>query len=125
MIITLLDIVLFTTYFILLYLAIFWLLVLISKEDERPKNLGRNPLFSVIVPAYNEEESIAQTLDSLVKLEYPKDLIDIVVVNDGSKDKTQEIVENFIHAHPSENITLLNQQNGGKGSFRQFLGFYL
>lgn len=116
MIITFLDVILFVTYFMLLFLSIFWLLVLFSPDQEqKKKKLSVFPFFSAIVPAYNEEESIFSTLQSLVNLDYPKDKIEIIVVNDGSKDKTKEKVELFIAQHPSNTITLLNQENQGKG----------
>lgn len=50
---------------------------------------------SIIVPAYNEEDHIAKCLDSLLSLDYPKDEYEIIVANDGSTDKTAEIVEKF------------------------------
>lgn len=116
MIISLTDIVLYSTYFLLLFFAIFWLLVLFSSEEEhKPKRLSRYPFFSTIVPAYNEEEAIIDTLKSLVGLEYPKENREIIVVNDGSTDKTKELVENFIREHPADKITLINQKNQGKG----------
>ncbi|HLC52109.1 MAG TPA: glycosyltransferase [Candidatus Nanoarchaeia archaeon] len=115
MIFTWFDITLFAVYFILLFLSIFWLLVFFSDGIKNKSKLSRYPLFSVIVPAYNEEESIENTLKSLIDLEYPMDKIEIVVVNDGSTDKTSEIVKHFILNHPENNITLLQQDNHGKG----------
>jgi len=115
-----LDIILYSSYFLLLFLSIFWLLVLFSsKEDElrgtHDIKLETFPSFTAIVPAYNEEESIEGTLLSLANLDYPLEKKEIIVVNDGSKDSTQEIVENFIATHPEHNITLINQENAGKG----------
>ncbi len=117
MIITFLDVVLFVTYFLLLFLSIFWLLVLFSpgQEQRKKKKMETFPFFSAIVPAYNEESSITATLQSLVNLDYPKEKIEIIVVNDGSKDRTKEIVESFIAQHPSYKITLITQENQGKG----------
>lgn len=111
------DIVLFAVYLILLFLSIFWITVFFFVKDEKkPNGLGRVPLFSVIVPAYNEERAIADTLSSLVNLDYPKDKKEIIVVNDGSKDRTKEIVEEFISNHSSERIILINQENRGKAN---------
>lgn len=117
MIITFLDVVLFAAYFLLLFFSIFWLLVLFSSEQEsKKKKLEKYPFFNAIVPAYNEEKSITATLQSLVNLDYPKEKIEIIVVNDGSKDRTKEKVEEFITQHPSSNIFLLNlEKNQGKG----------
>ncbi len=117
MIITFLDTVLFSTYFLLLFLSIFWLLVLFAPEEKKKtKKIFRSPFFTAIVPAYNEEKSIQGTLQSLVNLEYPAEKMEIIVVNDGSTDQTKEIVEQFIQEHPSRNIILLNQENKGKAN---------
>lgn len=112
---TFLDAVLFPTYFILLFLAIFWLIVLFSKEEKPKQEINEDIKFSVIVPAFNEEKTIAATLDSLIKLDWPRDLLQIIVVNDGSKDNTKAVVEQVIIEHPESNIVLINQPNQGKG----------
>lgn len=117
MIITFLDAVLFVTYFLLLFFSIFWLLVLFSPEqDQKKKKLEKFSLFSVIVPAYNEEDSITATLQSLADLDYPKDKMEVIVVNDGSKDRTKAMVEQFIAQHPSHKIIQIDQENRGKGN---------
>ncbi len=116
MIVTFLDAVLLTTYFLLLFLSIFWLLVLLSPEkNDIKKRRTRYPLFSVIVPAYNEEESIQRTLASLCNVAYPQENMEIIVVNDGSTDNTRMIVEEFIREHPTRKMILINQENKGKG----------
>lgn len=114
--ITLTDAVLFSTYFLLLFLSIFWMLVLLTgKEPERKKSLKTLPFFTAIVPAHNEEECITETLQSLVALEYPSEKKEIIVVNDGSTDQTAVLVQKFIREHPTMAITLINQPNQGKG----------
>ena len=116
MIVKPLDIVLFCTYFILLFFSIFWLLVLFFSEGEKEKKtLTRKPFFTTIVPAYNEEKSIVETLTSLINLDYFKEKMEIIVVNDGSTDNTQSLVEEFITNNPGREITLINQNNHGKG----------
>lgn len=116
MIVTVLDAVLFCTYFLLLFLSIFWLLVLFSSQEKNEKKKLRDfPFFTTIVPAYNEEKSVKETLLSLINLDYPDEKKEIIVVNDGSTDKTKEIVEKFINDHPANKITLVNQKNQGKG----------
>ncbi|MBI2662627.1 glycosyltransferase family 2 protein [Candidatus Woesearchaeota archaeon] len=120
MIVSLVDMVLYSTYFFLLFFAIFWLLVIFSSEEKEKKTnetkkLSHYPYFTAIVPAYNEEEAITETLQSLVNLDYPKDKREIIIVNDGSQDKTKELVEQFISRHPDYKIILLNQKNQGKG----------
>lgn len=54
------------------------------------------PSLTVIVAARNEEENILNCLNSLDKLIYPENLIEIIIVNDHSTDKTGELIESFI-----------------------------
>ncbi|PIN76430.1 hypothetical protein COV17_02480 [Candidatus Woesearchaeota archaeon CG10_big_fil_rev_8_21_14_0_10_36_11] len=116
MIVKFLDVVLFSTYFLLLFFAIFWLLVLFFPENEqKKKKLIGTPFFTIIVPAYNEEKSIVETLTSIVHLDYPKEKMEVIVVNDGSTDTTKKLVEEFITCNPGDDIILLNQENQGKG----------
>ena len=50
---------------------------------------------AILVPAYNEEASIAGTLESLLALDYPVDRREVVVMSDASTDRTDEIVRGF------------------------------
>jgi glycosyltransferase involved in cell wall biosynthesis len=61
--------------------------------DRNPVSPSGNPRVSIIVPARNEEESIAQALTQLLALDY--DNYEIVAVNDRSTDRTGEIMENL------------------------------
>lgn len=61
-----------------------------TQEDEFLYT-GREPPISVIVPAYNEGATIVSSLQSILQLAYPR--LEIVVVNDGSKDNTLEILK--------------------------------
>lgn len=81
------------------------------------------PFFTTIIPAYNEEKSIIETIQSVVDLDYPKEKMEIIIVNDGSVDKTQELVEKYIADSNAQrqqnivqpNIRLITQKNQGKG----------
>ncbi|MBE9186705.1 glycosyltransferase family 2 protein [Microcoleus sp. LEGE 07076] len=72
------------------------------------------PLVSVIIPAYNAEEFIAKTLESVLSQTYQN--IEILVVNDGSTDTTPEIVKSF--AQKDSRIILLQQSNTGVAAAR-------
>lgn len=64
------------------------------------------PFVSVVVPARNEENNIEKCIKSLLKSKYPQDKLEIIIVNDRSEDKTQEIVESYQEKH--KNIKLIN-----------------
>ncbi|MEK6928612.1 MAG: glycosyltransferase [Nanoarchaeota archaeon] len=70
---------------------------------------------SIIIPAYNEEKSIARTINSALQLDYPKNKLEIIVVDDGSKDKTYEIARRFMLKKYSK-VLVFTKPNGGKGS---------
>lgn len=108
------DVVFWAVYFFSLYVSVF-LLITFFESRAPPKRLDALPTVSVVVPAYNEEESIGKTIESLMKLDYPKDMLEIIVVNDGSKDNTGKIVEGFLHKNNPFKMLLLNQKNSGKG----------
>lgn len=53
------------------------------------------PKVSLLISAYNEEAVIGQKIVNSLSLDYPKDLLEIIVISDGSTDKTREIVERY------------------------------
>lgn len=103
----------FVTSFITVWLSLVWIEFLLNppKTSTKPKRL---PTITIGIPAYNEEKGIGRTLNSLLKLDYPQELLEIIVVNDGSKDKTAQIAKKFAAKHPQ--ITVINKKNGGKPS---------
>ncbi|GDZ83286.1 glycosyl transferase [Leuconostoc citreum] len=66
---------------------------------------------SVLVAAYNVEKTISQTVQSILKQTY--DNMEIIVVNDGSKDNTEEILKTF-----TDKVVVINKSNQGLGSSR-------
>lgn len=70
-------------------------------------------ILTISIAAYNVENFIEKTLNSLIIKEIEK--LEIIVVNDGSKDKTKEIVEKYVEKYP-KSIKLINKENGGYGS---------
>ena len=53
------------------------------------------PSISIVIPTYNSERTLAQCLESIVEQDYPREKIEIVIADGGSKDKTLEIVKKF------------------------------
>ena len=71
------------------------------------------PTVSISLPVYNEEHQIAETLESLLSLDYPKDRLQILVVSDASADRTDEIVR----AYTDRGVELLRvPERRGKGA---------
>ena len=70
---------------------------------------------SVIVPVYNVEKFIDKCLNSLVKQSLKE--IEIIVVNDGSPDNSQKIIDKYVKKYP-EKVQSFIKENGGQGSAR-------
>src|SRR4029079_10256148 len=60
-----------------------------------PGAVGELPTISITIPAYNEERSIADTLDRILAVEYPPERRQILIVSDASTDRTDEIVRSY------------------------------
>lgn len=86
-----------------------------DKTVGRPKQY---PTVSMVVPCFNEEKTLSGTIDSLLALEYPKDKLEILIVDDGSKDNTRQIGEDLARKHPS--IHFYHKENGGKWTALNF-----
>jgi glycosyltransferase involved in cell wall biosynthesis len=76
---------------------------------------GEQPLVSIIVPTYNEEADIRTTMDALAALDYR--LLEILVIDDASQDRTLEIVESYRDRIPSLHV-LPQQTNRGVAASR-------
>lgn len=75
-------------------------------------------MLSIIIPMYNAEKYIEECLDSILNSNLPKKLYELVIVNDGSKDKSPEIAQNY--AAKYSNVTYLTQENQGQSTARNY-----
>jgi len=73
--------------------------------------LSHYPAVTIVVPCFNEEETVEKTVRSLLNLHYPKDKLKIFLIDDGSTDGTLNIIKHF-EKYP--NIRVLHKENGGK-----------
>ena len=98
--------------FVALYFFFFFMLLYLKNKESiyaYPK-LTKKYKISIIIPCYNEEDCIEGTIKAVLESDYP--IEKVFIVNDGSKDRTAEVVEKL--AKRNKKIVLLNKQNGGK-----------
>ena len=79
-------------------------------EAKQKKNESYRPLVSILVPAYNEQEVISRTLESLMNLKYENK--EIIVIDDGSSDLTGAVASWY----KQYGVKVLRKPNGGKAS---------
>ena len=108
--------------FITLYAEVFLLLAFFDSYEATdvadPFTLPKRvPSVAIIVPCYNEEKTVAGTIQSLLHLEYPKDKLSILVVDDGSKDTTFSVASQFCN---QAQVQVFHKENGGKHSAMNF-----
>ncbi len=120
------EILLWIMYLASLYFSVFLLIVYLEKRSEydEPTDETNNsqefnspkfePFISILVPAYNEEKTIQKTLESINNLEYPKDKVQVIAINDGSKDHTEKEIKRYIQDKPQ--FQLLSHTNKGKAA---------
>ncbi len=82
-------------------------------KNEENLSISRYPSVTVAVPCWNEASTIGGTIESLMALDYPKEKLHIVVVDNNSTDNTQEIAQSFKKKYP-ENIEVLIETKQGK-----------
>ncbi|GAA4721922.1 glycosyltransferase [Brevibacillus fulvus] len=73
------------------------------------------PMVSILIPAHNEEVVIERTLKAMVRLQYPKDKLEVIVINDNSSDRTAEIAGSFASKYPFVKVITTQPPYAGKG----------
>jgi cellulose synthase/poly-beta-1,6-N-acetylglucosamine synthase-like glycosyltransferase len=108
-----------------LYFQIFLLVTFFNgeKKEKMKKikakaaiNVSLLPTVSIIVPCFNEARTLEKTVMSILGLDYPKDKLSILIVDDGSTDDTYTVARNVATrlAKSFKNINVISQENGGK-----------
>ncbi len=93
----------------------------LSSEKERVRLFSESfpfPFVSILIPAHNEEIVIERTVQAMLALNYPKERLEIIVVNDGSKDRTGEVVAEIAARHREVKLVNVPEGEGGKGKSR-------
>jgi cellulose synthase/poly-beta-1,6-N-acetylglucosamine synthase-like glycosyltransferase len=100
--------------FVAVFFEVFLLVTFLSEpaRTRRAQKLStKTPSVAIIVPCWNEEKTIKGTVDSLLALDYPKDKLTLVLVDDGSTDGTAAVMDTYIG---TPQITVIHKENGGK-----------
>ncbi len=108
--------------FVSLYFLVFFLIIYFRNRKtvfDYPKP-ERNYSVSFVVPAYNEEKTIEETIKHIFAIDYPK-IIEVIVVNDCSKDNTREVVEKLLKRYPKLKL-INNPKNLGNAARSQNVG---
>ena len=111
------EILTYFTIFIGLYFIIFLFTVYLENQKKIYKGAKKKnfPLVCLIVPCWNEAKNIKKTIRSLLNLNHPKNKLEIIVVDDGSVDKTFQKVKDFQKSAASDsNIKIFRQKHEGK-----------
>jgi hyaluronan synthase len=72
------------------------------------------PKLSVIVPAYNEGPMVRVALESALANDYPREKLEILAIDDGSKDDTWEHIQAVAETHPDVVVAIRQPENAGK-----------
>src|SRR3989344_5884994 len=93
---------------VLFAFLVFIFSVFVISRFFKHKTVKFEPNVSIVIPAYNEEKNIQECVDSVFNSDYPKEKMEVIVVDDGSKDNTLELLKKY------KKIKILRQNHLGK-----------
>ncbi|MFH1839920.1 MAG: glycosyltransferase family 2 protein [Nanoarchaeota archaeon] len=97
-------------YFVSIFVGIFYLVVYFQNKNKlQSREFKEEPMVSIVVPAYNEEKNIPKIIESFNEIDYPKEKLELIMVDDGSKDNTYAIAKSFA----GERIKVFTRENSG------------
>jgi cellulose synthase/poly-beta-1,6-N-acetylglucosamine synthase-like glycosyltransferase len=88
------------------------LLILIGKSKRESPTLNTSLTIGVIIAAYNEENVIAQKIQSILDSDYPLEKVSIYIGSDASTDKTNELIASFQQNHPTIYLKVFQGRSG-------------
>lgn len=102
--------------FFSVYVQVFFLVTFLEKKKKiilrrGPIDLEEYPGVTIIIPCYNTGKTVIGTVKSLLSLDYPKDKLKLIIVDDGSTDDTWQMIQKFTE---NPNIRIFHKKNGGK-----------
>jgi hyaluronan synthase len=95
-------------------LVVFRTILWFSYRPFPSANLQNAPPLTVIIPAYNEGHMVEKSIRSVLAADYPRERLEVFVVDDGSKDDTWTYIERAANKHPSQVTAIRFPVNRGK-----------
>ncbi|WP_240377167.1 glycosyltransferase family 2 protein [Bacillus piscicola] len=86
-----------------------------NKPDNEKSATPPIPI-SILIPAHNEEKNILRTIDHVMESNYPTSHMEIIVINDGSTDRTQEVLQSAQHQYSTDITVIEEKENKGKAA---------
>ncbi len=110
------DVVFYILVFLSVYVQVFFFVTFLENRKKIIIRKGKVILqhyssVTITVPCFNEEHTVEKTVHSLLNLNYPKDKLQIFLIDDGSTDNTPKIINKFSNY---SNIKVFHKKNGGK-----------
>ena len=118
-------------YLLMYSLGVIWIVIFINiilviggyiyyakiHNKKMKEELDYYPFVTVMVPSHNEGVVIRKTAESLLRLDYPEDRYEIIIINDNSSDNSEEILKDVKEKYKNRNFTVINTDSvtGGKG----------
>ena len=90
------------------------------EDISEPKKINKSPFVSVIVPCFNSEDYLDETLTSIKSQTYKK--FEIILVNDGSTDRTIDIIKKFIKDNKKLKVRLIDKKKNREIGYARKLG---
>src|SRR5213594_540737 len=102
----------FGTFYSLLLVA-----VLYARHRERaPEGVSTDSQFSLMIPARNEESVLGRTIEGILAMDYPKENVEVLIIDDGSADRTSDIAARFAAEHPGRVAVIrVRETKAGRG----------
>ena len=114
---TFMSVIIYISIYIGLFTISFYVLSMISaKKKPVPEyKFEELPKVSILIAMFNEEKTIKKTIESALNIKYPKGRLEVIVIDDGSTDKSLFIAEKFLGVRNGIQVRIIHQENTGKG----------
>lgn len=111
---TFVDVVFFFYSFVAIYMLSLMVITYLSNRKEMFDHpSGKPEPVSIIIPCYNEGRTIGRVIESIFQMDYPKDMIEIIIVDDFSQDNSVEMIRPYTKKYKNVKLIALPENSGG------------